>query len=77
MITAVLEHPTVTLAPTWTDADLAAQFRLCEQWQDADQWEALGFLYLQRFGPMCLNVNYCFRKCDELRMTSAASGGSA
>lgn len=55
----------VTLAPVWID--LAEQFKLCEQWNDADQWEALGFLYLQRYGPFCMNAAYCFRKADEGR----------
>jgi hypothetical protein len=65
---------TITAVTTWTDDELAAQFRRCERWQDADQWEALGFLYLQRFGPMCLNVNYCFRKCDEIRAAGNEPG---
>ena len=54
-----------TLAPVLVD--LPTQFKLCEKWQDADQWEALGFLYLQQFGPYCMNAGYCFRKADELR----------
>ena len=70
-----LQPVTITAAPAWTDDELAAQFRRCEKWNDAEQWEALGYLYLQRFGPMCLNVNYCFRKCDELRMPEEEGAG--
>lgn len=54
-----------------TDIELGEQFRRCEKWGDADQWEALGFLYHQR-GYM-MNANYCFRKCDELRMVAYAA----
>jgi hypothetical protein len=64
----------IDLTPTITEApaiDLAAQFRLCEQWQDADQWEALGDLYYQRYGRDCTNAKYCWRKCDELRIAAA------
>jgi hypothetical protein len=56
-------QPTITEAPA---IDLAAQFRLCEQWQDADEWEILGNLYHQKY-PHCMNAGYCWRKCDELR----------
>lgn len=55
-------------ATTWTAEALAEQFRRCEKWQDADQWEILGLLYLQFYGLICMNGAYCFSKADELRM---------
>jgi hypothetical protein len=63
----MLDTSPVTIAAptTWTDDELAAQFRLCEQWQDADQWKILGNLYHQKY-PHCMNAGYCWRKCDEL-----------
>lgn len=60
-----------SLAPVWTDAELCAQFRRCEEWNDPDQWEALGFLYLQCYSWCCMNAGYCFRRADECRALSA------
>jgi lysozyme family protein len=59
-------RPTITQAPAWTDEALAAQFKLCEQWQDAEQWGILGDLYRQKYGDDCMNARYCFRKWNEL-----------
>jgi len=74
-----LQPITATVTVTvWTDEALAAQFRRCEQWQDADQWEALGHLYHQKY-PHCMNAGYCWRKADELRqqITAARVDGEA
>jgi hypothetical protein len=59
--------PTITQAPAWTDKALAAQFRRCEAWQDAEQWGALGDIYRQLDE---LNYQrewkYCYRRWNEL-----------
>ena len=49
-----------------TNAELIQQHHLCEQWQDADQWDILGTLYY--FRGYMMNANYCFRRADEIRL---------
>jgi hypothetical protein len=46
--------------------DLQEQFRLCEQWNDPDQWDHLGVLYYQR--GYDLNARHCFKRADALRV---------
>ena len=46
--------------------DLQGQFRLCEQWNDPDQWDHLGVLYFQR--GYDLNARHCFKRADALRV---------
>ena len=48
-----------------TDAELIEQFRRCEQWQDAEQWDLLGVAYYQR--GCDLNALFCFHQADALR----------
>jgi cytochrome c-type biogenesis protein CcmH/NrfG len=50
--------------------ELIQQHHLCEQWQDADQWDALGVIYFQQ--NYLMNANYCFRQADELRAVQIA-----
>jgi hypothetical protein len=45
-----------------TNAELMEQFQRCEQWRDADQWDALGMLYFQR--GFMLNAGVCFQRAD-------------
>jgi hypothetical protein len=45
--------------------ELIAQFKRCEQWQDADQWDALAMMYYQR--GYLLNALHCFKRADALR----------
>jgi cytochrome c-type biogenesis protein CcmH/NrfG len=47
------------------EQELQTQFKLCEQWNDADQWDALAFLYYAR--QYMMNATYCFRRADEIR----------
>lgn len=49
--------------------DLQEQFRLCEQWNDPDQWDALGVLYYQR--GYDLNALHCFKRADTVRASVA------
>lgn len=42
-----------------------AQFKRCEEWNDADQWDALALLYYQR--GYYLNALHCFERADALR----------
>jgi hypothetical protein len=48
--------------------DLLDQFKLCEQWKDADQWDALGMLYFQR--GFVLNAGLCFQRADACRINA-------
>ena len=48
-----------------TNDELIAHFQLCETWQDADQWDALGMEYFRR--GYVLNAGVCFRRADGLR----------
>lgn len=49
--------------------DLQEQFRLCEGWDDPDQWDALGVLYYQR--GYDLNALNCFKRADTVRASVA------
>lgn len=48
-----------------TDQQLQEQFARCEQWNDADQWDALAHMYFAR--GYKLNAAECFRRADEIR----------
>lgn len=45
--------------------DFQAQFKLCEKWNDPDQWDALAVMYFQR--GYYLNTLCCFRRADACR----------
>lgn len=45
--------------------DFQAQFKLCEHWNDPDQWDALGVLYFQC--GYLLNARHCFERADACR----------
>lgn len=49
--------------------DLMDQFARCEQWQDADQWDALGMLYFNH--GFVLNAGVCFKRADARRQWDA------
>lgn len=49
--------------------DFQAQFKLCEQWGDPDQWDALAILYYQR--GFMLNAYHCFKRADACRQPRA------
>jgi hypothetical protein len=51
--------------------DLIDKFQRCEQWQDADQWDALGMLYFQR--GFMLNAGVCFQRADACRLKNVFS----
>lgn len=46
-----------------TNDELQQQFRRCQEWQDARQWELLGVAYYQRGYQM--NARYCFVQADQ------------
>lgn len=45
--------------------DFQAHYRQCEQWNDADQWDALAMLYYQRGYE--INALHCFKRADAIR----------
>jgi hypothetical protein len=45
-----------------SNQELVEQFKKCEEWHDAEQWDALGMLYFNR-GYM-LNAGVCFKRAD-------------
>lgn len=69
MIETLTPAPVVPIV--WTDEELIAQWRRCVEWNDPDQWDALGFLYQSR--GYNLNRNACWRRADECRATTAES----
>ena len=50
-----------------TDDELRAQWRKCEEWKDADQWELLAVEYA-RCGYN-LNAKRAYERADECRMS--------
>lgn len=52
-----------------TNNDLIEQFKRCEEWRDADQWDALGMQYFQR--GCVLNAGVCFQRADACRLETA------
>jgi cytochrome c-type biogenesis protein CcmH/NrfG len=49
-----------------SDQELQDQFALCQQWQDAEQWDLLAMAYYVR--GYLLNSVYCFNKADAVRV---------
>lgn len=47
------------------DDELIAQFKKCEQWKDAEQWDLLAMEYFRR--GYVLNAGVCFQRADALR----------
>lgn len=45
--------------------DLQEQFRLCEQWNDSQQWDWLALAYFSR--GYLMNALCCFRRADAIR----------
>lgn len=45
--------------------DLQEQFRLCEQWNDSQQWDWLALAYYSR--GYVLNALHCFKRADAIR----------
>ena len=52
-----------------SNAELQDQFALCQQWQDAEQWELLGIAYYGR--GYLFNALHCFRLADAVRAVVA------
>ena len=53
-------------APTGLSNDeLQAQFKRCERWNDAEQWEFLAMAYYAR--GYDLNALHCFKRADACR----------
>lgn len=52
-----------------TNQELIDQFKRCEKWQDADQWDQLGMEYFNR--GYVLNAGVCFTRADACRLQSA------
>jgi hypothetical protein len=52
--------------------DFQAQFRRCEQWNNPEQWDALGLLYYQR--GYLLNALHCFERAEACRLSKAPQG---
>lgn len=50
-----------------SDDQLVEQFKRCEKWNNADQWDALGIAYYQR--GYSLNAGACFKRADAVRAT--------
>jgi hypothetical protein len=50
--------------------ELIEQFRLCQAWNDPDQWDHLARCFLWAGFP--LNAAECFRRADALRECSFA-----
>lgn len=59
---------TVEPVDLWT-FDFQAQFKLCEEWNDPEQWDALAMLYYQR--GYLLNAYHCFKRADACRQPVA------
>ena len=53
-----------------SNEELIAQFRRCEEWQDAEQWDVLGMLYFNL--GYVLNAGVCFKRADECRLQKAS-----
>jgi hypothetical protein len=49
-----------------SDQELQDQFKRCEVWQAAEQWELLAMAYYRR--GYLLNALDCFRKADICRV---------
>jgi hypothetical protein len=49
--------------------ELQAQFKRCEGWQDAEQWDLLATAYYAR--GYLLNALCCFKKADACRVSVA------
>jgi len=47
------------------DDELIAQFKKCEKWKDAEQWDLLAMEYFRR--GYVLNAGVCFQRADALR----------
>lgn len=45
-----------------SDEQLIQQFKLCQQWNNPEQWELLAMAYYQR--GYLLNAHCCFQKAD-------------
>lgn len=48
-----------------TNEELMKQHERCEQWNDADQWDALARMYYAK--GYYLNALNCFRRADDVR----------
>lgn len=48
------------------DDELIAQFKKCEKWKDAEQWDLLAMEYFRR--GYVLNAGVCFQRADALRI---------
>jgi hypothetical protein len=53
-----------------TNQELQEQFKRCEEWKDADQWDFLAMAYYSR--GYWMNALFCFRKADARRADSKA-----
>lgn len=49
--------------------DLQEHFRLCEQWNDSQQWDWLAMAYYAR--GYLMNALYCFKRADAVRASVA------
>lgn len=49
--------------------ELIEQFKRCEKWQDADQWDLLALAYFNR--GYVLNAAVCFKRADECRLSTS------
>lgn len=52
--------------------DLQEQFRLCELWNDSQQWDWLAMAYYAR--GYLLNAYHCFKRADAVRAAVVAVG---
>lgn len=64
----LLDTTNIATTPTvkrWTNEELQAQFKKCEEWNDPNQWDALGTIYFTQ--GYLLNAGVCFKRADALR----------
>lgn len=52
-----------------SDQELSEQFKRCEIWSDAEQWDLLAMAYYAR--GYWLNALCCFKKADACRCVGA------
>jgi hypothetical protein len=48
-----------------TDQELLAQYKQCQLWSDADQWDVLAVEFYRR--GYTLNAMQCFQNADDIR----------
>lgn len=54
-----------------SDEQLTQQFKLCQQWDDPEQWELLAMAYYHR--GYLLNASRCFQNADACKQTQPAA----